>query len=152
MVTFRTAERRPSTGSDSNPLGSRDGPGSDGTDSGPAQGRQVLTQSRPGRRRRQRRQGPGSHRGEAGPVLYLALEDTARRLQNRMGKILGGQPAPKDLTLATTCPTLPQSGEEAIARWLDRHSNARLVVIDVFAKIRGNTRPACPRTTPTTPP
>ncbi|MFK4035357.1 AAA family ATPase [Nonomuraea wenchangensis] len=78
---------------------------------------------------------------EPGPVLYLALEDTARRLQNRMGKILGGQPAPKDLTLATTCPTLPQGGEEAIARWLERHGNARLVVIDVFAKIRGNTPP-----------
>ncbi|MGW7484419.1 AAA family ATPase [Nonomuraea muscovyensis] len=78
---------------------------------------------------------------EPGPVLYLALEDTARRLQNRMGKILGGQPAPKDLTLATTCPTLPQGGEEAIARWLERHGNARLVVIDVFAKIRGTTPP-----------
>ncbi|NJP98671.1 AAA family ATPase [Nonomuraea sp. FMUSA5-5] len=78
---------------------------------------------------------------EPGPVLYLALEDTARRLQNRMGKILGGQPAPKDLTLATTCPTLPAGGEEAIARWLDRNTNARLVVIDVFAKIRGITPP-----------
>ncbi|SDM39655.1 AAA domain-containing protein [Nonomuraea maritima] len=60
---------------------------------------------------------------EPGPVLYLALEDTARRLQNRMGKILSGQPAPKDLTLATTCPTLPQGGDEAIARWLDREGH-----------------------------
>ncbi|MGP3966019.1 AAA family ATPase [Nonomuraea sp. 3N208] len=78
---------------------------------------------------------------EPGPVLYLALEDTARRLQNRMGKILSSQPAPRDLTLATTRPTLPQGGEDAIARWLDRHPNARLVVIDVFAKIRGTTPP-----------
>jgi RecA-family ATPase len=31
---------------------------------------------------------------QGGPVLYLALEDTPRRLQTRMGKLLGGQPAP----------------------------------------------------------
>ena len=74
---------------------------------------------------------------EPGPVLYLALEDTPRRLQTRMRKILGGQPAPRGLTLATACPTLPQGGEEAIARWLERHPDARMVVIDVFAKMRG---------------
>lgn len=78
---------------------------------------------------------------EAGPVLYLALEDTPRRLQSRMRKILGGQAAPRDLTLATSCPTLPQGGEEAIARWLERNPNARMVVIDVFAKVRGTTPP-----------
>ncbi|GAA1256344.1 hypothetical protein GCM10009677_03100 [Sphaerisporangium rubeum] len=74
---------------------------------------------------------------EPGPVLYLALEDTPRRLQSRMRKILGGASAPRDLTLATTCPTLPQGGEEAIARWLERNVGARMVVIDVFAKVRG---------------
>jgi hypothetical protein len=78
---------------------------------------------------------------EPGPVLYLALEDTARRLQNRMGKILQGRPAPAALTLATACPTLPQGGDEAIARWLERHPGARMVVIDVFAKVRGATPP-----------
>jgi hypothetical protein len=30
---------------------------------------------------------------EAGPVLYLALEDTARRLQTRLGKVLGERAA-----------------------------------------------------------
>src|SRR5213078_2739030 len=35
-----------------------------------------------------------SIRVAGGPVLYLALEDTPRRLQARMGKLLGGQPAP----------------------------------------------------------
>lgn len=78
---------------------------------------------------------------EAGPVLYLALEDTPRRLQSRMRKILGGQSAPRDLTLATSCPTLPQGGDEAIARWLERNPSARMVVIDVFAKVRGTTPP-----------
>ncbi|MFE5729304.1 AAA family ATPase [Streptomyces sp. NPDC056528] len=78
---------------------------------------------------------------EGGPVLYLALEDTPRRLQTRMGKILGGNRAPSGLTLATSCPPLPQGGNEAIAQWLDRNSEARMVVIDVFAKMRGNSAP-----------
>lgn len=78
---------------------------------------------------------------EGGPVLYLALEDTPRRLQSRMGKLLGGQPAPAGLTLVTECPPLPQGGNEAIAAWLDRNPSARMVVIDVFAKMRGSSPP-----------
>ncbi|MGW2853373.1 AAA family ATPase, partial [Streptomyces sp. NPDC001215] len=74
---------------------------------------------------------------EGGPVLYLALEDTPRRLQTRMGKLLGSQPAPAGLTLVTECPPFPQGGTEAIAQWLERNPDARMVVIDVFAKMRG---------------
>ncbi|MFD8570914.1 AAA family ATPase [Streptomyces sp. NPDC059639] len=74
---------------------------------------------------------------QGGPVLYLALEDTPRRLQTRMGKLLGGQEAPAGLTLVTECPPFPQGGSEAIAGWLDRNPDARMVVIDVFAKMRG---------------
>lgn len=73
----------------------------------------------------------------AGPVLYLALEDTPRRLKTRMTKLLAGAPAPATLTLATTCPTLPAGGDAAIASWLDRNPSARMVVLDVFAKMRG---------------
>jgi hypothetical protein len=79
----------------------------------------------------------GSVEVEAGPVLYLALEDTGRRLKSRVGKILGGRPGPPGLTLSTTCPPLPEGGANAIADWLQRHPAARLVVIDVFAKVRG---------------
>ncbi|MEQ4716020.1 AAA family ATPase [Nonomuraea sp. B19D2] len=78
---------------------------------------------------------------DPGPVLYLALEDTPRRLQSRMRKILGNQAAPRNLTLATSCPPLPNGGQEAIARWLERNVGARMVVIDVFAKVRGTTPP-----------
>ncbi len=73
----------------------------------------------------------------AGPVLYLALEDTPRRLQSRMRKMLAGQPAPAGLTVATECPPLPEGGTQAITGWLRRSRDARLVVIDVLAKIRG---------------
>jgi hypothetical protein len=79
----------------------------------------------------------GSIAVQRGPVLYLALEDTPRRLKTRMGKILNGRPAPAGLTLATACPPMPQGGDEAIAAWLGRNQDARLVVIDVFAKMRG---------------
>ncbi|OIJ89763.1 AAA family ATPase [Streptomyces colonosanans] len=78
---------------------------------------------------------------EGGPVLYLALEDTPRRLQTRMRKILGSNRAPASLTLATACPPLPQGGSEAIAQWCERNPDARMVVIDVFAKIRGTSAP-----------
>jgi hypothetical protein len=74
-----------------------------------------------------------------GPVLYLALEDTPRRLKTRMGKLLDGDPAPAGLEIATDWPTLPAGGDLAICGWLDAHPDARLVVLDVFAKMRGPT-------------
>ena len=83
----------------------------------------------------------GSIPVEEGDVLYLALEDTPRRLQSRMRKLLAGQPAPTALTLVTECPTMDRGGSDAIETWLTTHPNARLVVIDVFTKIRGGNAP-----------
>ncbi|MFI2759258.1 AAA family ATPase [Streptomyces echinatus] len=54
-----------------------------------------------------------------------------------MGKMLGGQVTPVGLTPVTECPPFPQGGSDAIAGWLDRNPDARMVVIDVFAKMRG---------------
>jgi DNA-binding Lrp family transcriptional regulator len=76
---------------------------------------------------------------ESGPVLYLALEDTPRRLKARLSTMLRTDPAPDTLTLATTCPPLSQGGDERIGLWLKQHPDARLVVVDVFARIRGTT-------------
>ena len=58
-----------------------------------------------------------------------------------MRKILGSDRAPASLTLATSCPPLPQGGNEAIAQWCERNPEARMVVIDVFAKMRGTSAP-----------
>jgi hypothetical protein len=74
---------------------------------------------------------------DAGPALYLALEDTGRRLQTRLRLVLGDSPAPDTLTLATQCPPLPSGGDTQIAAWLERNRGARLVAIDVLARIRG---------------
>ncbi|MEK6440900.1 AAA family ATPase [Pseudonocardia sp. T1-2H] len=79
----------------------------------------------------------GSIPVEAGPVLYLALEDTPRRLQSRMRTVLGGRPAPEGLTLSIACSPMPAGGDVEIDTWLTAHPGARLVVIDVFAKVRG---------------
>ncbi|AEA23376.1 hypothetical protein Psed_1125 [Pseudonocardia dioxanivorans CB1190] len=80
----------------------------------------------------------GSIPVEAGPVLYLALEDTPRRLQSRMRTVLAGRPAPAGLTLSIACDPMPAGGDEQVDAWLTAHPGARLVVIDVFAKVRGN--------------
>ena len=72
-----------------------------------------------------------------GAALYLALEDTGRRLKDRLGKVLGPSPAPTELRLATACPPLPEGGDRLISGWLERNPSARLVVIDVLARIRG---------------
>jgi DNA-binding CsgD family transcriptional regulator len=79
----------------------------------------------------------GSVDVDQGEALYLALEDTPRRLKARLGKILGPDPAPSALTIAVECPPLPMGGDERIAGWLDQNPAARLVVIDVFARVRG---------------
>ncbi|MGH8876051.1 MAG: AAA family ATPase [Stackebrandtia sp.] len=83
----------------------------------------------------------GSIDVDQGDVLYLALEDTGRRLQSRMRKLLGTDPAPAGFDLVTACPTMDRGGAEAIADWLTKHRSARLVVIDVFTKIRGQAMP-----------
>lgn len=79
----------------------------------------------------------GREPGEAGDVLHLALEDGPRRLQERLRLMLGGASAPARLAFATTCPTLDDGGADAIRAWAASVSTPRLVVIDVFQRIRG---------------
>jgi len=73
----------------------------------------------------------------AGDVLYLALEDPPRRLQERLAKVLAGATAPGRLTLSIACEPIPAGGAQRICAWLDAHPDSRLVVVDVFAKVRG---------------
>ncbi|WP_203231334.1 AAA family ATPase [Nocardioides caldifontis] len=75
---------------------------------------------------------------DCGDVLYLALEDNPRRLQSRLGKVLSGSVAPDRLTFAVHCEPLPAGGTERISAWLETHPDARLVVVDVFARVRGS--------------
>jgi hypothetical protein len=72
-----------------------------------------------------------------GHVLYLALEDTPRRLRTRLIKMLGPDLAPVNMMITLACPPLPDGGDIQIGRWLNEHPAARLVVVDVFARMRG---------------
>jgi hypothetical protein len=80
---------------------------------------------------------------EAGEVLYLALEDSKRRLQERIKRILSrtNAQAPERLTLATAWPRQDQGGVDVLAGWLAGHSGARLVIIDTFPKFRPRRQP-----------
>lgn len=83
----------------------------------------------------------GSVDVEPGPVLYLALEDTPRRLQRRLRQVLAGSPPSPNLVLSIESPPLPDGGLERIEKWLVRReetdTQARLIVIDVFERVRG---------------
>jgi hypothetical protein len=74
---------------------------------------------------------------EQGPVLYLALEDTPRRLASRLRMVLGDDPIPPGLDFKTHCDSLPDGGEKQIRDWLDEHGDARLVIVDVLTRLRG---------------
>jgi DnaB helicase-like protein/AAA domain-containing protein len=77
---------------------------------------------------------------EQGPVLYLALEDNKRRLQERLKRLLAGSPAPAALHLETTWPRLDEGGYERLQRWLDAHRDTRLLVIDTWARLQPRPR------------
>src|SRR5262249_45450412 len=79
----------------------------------------------------------GTIKVKRGDVLYLALEDSKRRLKSRLKTILGKQqtPPPENLTLARTWPRQDKGGLQAIAEWLEAHKHtARLVIIDTWQK------------------
>jgi hypothetical protein len=73
---------------------------------------------------------------ERGDVLYLALEDGPRRLQARLRMLLGDSVAPPGLQLETEWPRLDDGGTEGIEGWLEVHPGARLVLVDVWPRIR----------------
>ena len=78
---------------------------------------------------------------EKGEVLYLALEDNKRRLQERInGSDLtdenGNVPTLECLTLATQVPRQHEGGLDFIEWWLEEHPDARLIIIDTLQKFR----------------
>lgn len=77
-----------------------------------------------------------------GDVLYLGLEDSFRRMQTRIKKLLnGGQETLVDrLMLLTECPRVNDGGELILSQWLDEHPAARLVVIDTLQRFRPRRR------------
>jgi RecA-family ATPase len=77
---------------------------------------------------------------EGGSVLLLALEDSERRLFERATTLLGNADWPKPI--GYVCQGMPGSNvrlpglRQELDRFLDRNAWVRMVVIDVFARIR----------------
>ena len=76
---------------------------------------------------------------QKGQVLYLALEDTQRRIQDRIN---GGELAGEDdidlsnLDIITEIPRQDIGGTRYLEWWLSNHKDARLIIIDTLQKFR----------------
>jgi replicative DNA helicase len=78
----------------------------------------------------------GSVPVKEGDALYLALEDSQRRLQSRIVQLMAGQEVSNRLDVALDWPRLNEGGLEQIERWIKNHHEARIVVIDTLQKAR----------------
>jgi AAA domain len=71
-----------------------------------------------------------------GDVLYCALEDSKRRLQSRMTKLIGSQGYPRRLSFRCEMPRLSVGGLEVIRDWIASRPDPRFVIIDTLAMVR----------------
>ena len=67
-------------------------------------------------------------------VLYLALEDTERRIQSRLMRICGGETG--EIAFATESEVLGRGFEEQVTNYLHKHLQAKLVIVDTLIKVR----------------
>jgi hypothetical protein len=74
---------------------------------------------------------------EEGDVLGLMLEDNERRLQRRLRQ-MQLETVPDRLTLLTEWPTLDDGCLAEIEAWIAGVPNPRLIVVDVFARVKGS--------------
>ena len=73
-------------------------------------------------------------------VLYVSLEDSERRLQQRLQQLLApGEPAPENLYLVTEWPRLDAGGVQLLAEIVER-DGYRVVFIDPLGRVRGPRR------------
>jgi hypothetical protein len=80
---------------------------------------------------------------EQGDCLYLALEDSPRRLQSRITELTGGirkSHAGGRLDIWTKAPRSDQKLVDDLDTWAQGVIEPRLIAIDVFAKIRPEAR------------
>ena len=70
-----------------------------------------------------------------GTVLYLALEDDNRRLQNRMARMFGVEGADK-LHFATQAGQIGKDLDKQLAHFMEEHSDTILIIVDTLQKVR----------------
>ena len=71
-----------------------------------------------------------------GTTLYLSLEDSETRLQDRMLAVT--DEAPPNVHFATACFSIGNGLEEQIQNFVETHPDTVLIAIDIFQKIRAN--------------
>src|SRR6516164_3212258 len=79
-----------------------------------------------------------NHQCEQGDVMALFLEDTDRRMQRRIDKMLGTFKAewPPRLRFATKWPRMDQGGLDALYQWAKEAETPRLIIIDLWERFR----------------
>jgi len=82
----------------------------------------------------------GTYETRQGGVLHLALEDTERRFQDRLKRVLNGRGAPGGAHVHYRWPRVEEGGLDALRRWLDQHPDTRLIIIDTLALMRPRPR------------
>lgn len=70
-----------------------------------------------------------------GTVLYLALEDDYRRLQERFYRMFGEESA-YNLFLSVNAGQLGNGLDEQLNRFMNEHSDTKLIIIDTLQKVR----------------
>jgi hypothetical protein len=82
----------------------------------------------------------GRERVQQGSVLYLALEEGERRAQERLNMQMEQFQSQADLSLLDIvlweAPRIGDGLEEELTSWIDRHQDARLIIIDILEKVR----------------
>lgn len=72
--------------------------------------------------------------------LYLALEDSQRRLKSRMNKLLAGKAAPAGFHFATMAHSMDDGLFDELEGFIKGHPDTGLIVIDTLQCVRGATR------------
>jgi RecA-family ATPase len=73
---------------------------------------------------------------EQADVLYLALEDTRRRLQSRAKRLLGEKAVPPGFKVSLDCARFDEGGDKQLEEWLEQNPRTKMVIIDTFQKIK----------------
>jgi hypothetical protein len=73
---------------------------------------------------------------EQGEVLYLCLEDSEQLLQDRLRDMLQEESMPDGFYYADEWRRFDEGGLEDIDEWLQGHPNAKLVVVDIFQRVK----------------
>lgn len=69
-------------------------------------------------------------------VLFLCLEDTEWTIKDRLVTINSGVPLPDNLYLSQEWPKMGNGGLRELDLWIGEHSDVRLVIIDVLARLK----------------